>query len=272
MQNFVKNEGTLAFKIDGEKGPWIILSHALSANLAMWDAQIAILAKDYRVLRFDTRGHGASDASLTPYSMQDLAGDVVDLMDHVGIERATLAGLSLGGAIMLAVALDHPDRAEALVIADATSAYPASTHPMWQERAEHVRADGMAGILEGTLGRWFTPEFREAHPEEVDRVRQMILGTKPEGFIGAVGAIMGFDVEDRLAEIGRPALIIVGEQDHALPLIHSQKLQAGIPGATLSVIPAAAHVCNIEQPAIFNALLVNFLKANAGATATSEAL
>ena len=248
----------LHYTVEGESGPWVTLSHSLASDLRMWDPQVAALAARYRVLRFDTRGHGASEPGGTP-SMADLAGDLAALHDHLGIARSHVVGLSLGGAIAQTYALAHPERVVGLVIADATSAYPPPTHAMWQERADQVAAGGMAAVAAGTLGRWFTPGWRERHPEVLARMEAMILATPPEGFVGAVAAIMGFDVSGRLSEIRAPTFVVVGAEDQALPPTHSERIAAGIPGARLTVIEAAAHIANVEQPERFTAALLDFL-------------
>jgi 3-oxoadipate enol-lactonase len=248
-------------------GPAIVLSHSLASNLTMWDPQVDALSQSFTVVRFDTRGHGMSDAPDGPYSMTDLAEDAAGLLDHLGIARAHWVGLSLGGAIAQTHALAHPELVLSLTIADATSAYPIATHGMWQERIDHVRKDGMAGVADGTLGRWFTPAFREANPELVADIRTMIMGTPTAGFIGAVQAIMGFDVSARLGEITCPTLVICGAEDQALPTAHSMRIHEGISGSRLSLIPHAAHIANIEQPDAFLAAMLDFLPPTKGRAA-----
>jgi 3-oxoadipate enol-lactonase len=172
----------------GEAGPWVVLAHSLASSHAMWAPQIASLAAaGYRVLAFDARGHGGTDAPPPPYSIATMAEDMRALMDRLGIARAHMVGLSMGGAMVQHFAIAHPDRVASLVVVDATSAYPPAAHPMWRERAEAVAKGGVAAVAEGTLGRWFTPAWREANPAQLEEVRRMVLATPPQGFIGAVG-------------------------------------------------------------------------------------
>jgi 3-oxoadipate enol-lactonase len=254
----------LACVTAGAAGPWVVLAHSLAAAHAMWAPQIASLAAaGFRVLAFDARGHGGSDAPPGPYTVAQMAADLHALMQRLGIPRAHLVGLSMGGAMAQAFALAHPERLGGLVIADATAAYPPAVHPMWRERAAAVASGGMAAVADGTLGRWFTPAWRAANPEALARVRDMVLATPPQGFIGAVHALMGFDLADRLGAIRAPTLVLAGAADEALPPAHSERLAALIPGARLELIADAAHISNLEQPARFDALLLPFLRAAA---------
>jgi 3-oxoadipate enol-lactonase len=245
----------------GEAGPWVVLAHSLASSHAMWAPQIASLAAaGYRVLAFDARGHGGTDAPPPPYSIATMAEDMRALMDRLGIARAHMVGLSMGGAMVQHFAIAHPDRVASLVVVDATSAYPPAAHPMWRERAEAVAKGGVAAVAEGTLGRWFTPAWREANPAQLEEVRRMVLATPPQGFIGAVGALIGFDVADRLGTVRAPTLVMCGAEDQALPPQHSERIAALIPGARFATIPEAAHIANLEQPARFDALLLPFLR------------
>jgi 3-oxoadipate enol-lactonase len=246
------------YSVEGQ-GPVLVLAHSLAANRDMWEPQMDLLRPHFTVVRFDVRGHGRSRASEPPYAMADLAADASDVLDAVGAERATWVGLSLGGMIGLTLALAEPGRIERLVVADSTAAYPAPAHQMWRERIAAVEAGGMAAIADGTLGRWFTQGFREREPATVERIRRMILGTDPKGFVGAAGAIIGYDVSARLGEISCPTLVMVGAEDQATPPAMSEALARGIPEAELDIIPNAAHIASIEQSGAFNARLARFL-------------
>ncbi len=246
------------YSVEGQ-GPVLVLAHSLAANRDMWEPQMDLLRPHFTVVRFDVRGHGRSRVSEPPYAMADLAADASDVLDEVGAERATWVGLSLGGMIGLTLALAEPGRIERLVVADSTAAYPPPAHQMWRERIAAVEAGGMAAIAEATLGRWFTQGFRERELATVERIRRMILGTDPKGFVGAAGAIIGYDVSARLGEISCPTLIMVGAEDQATPPAMSEALARGIPGAELDMIPDAAHIASIEQAGAFNARLAKFL-------------
>ncbi|WP_270934535.1 3-oxoadipate enol-lactonase [Falsiroseomonas oryzae] len=252
----------------GTSGPWVVLAHSLASSHAMWRPQIATLASNgFRVLAFDARGHGATDAPPGPYAIATMAQDLRALMDEVGIARAHVVGLSMGGAMAQEFALAHPNRLRGLVIADATSAYPAASHPMWRERAAAVESGGMAAVADGTLGRWFTPGWREANPERLADVRAMILATPPQGFVGAVHALIGFDLADQLGDVRAPTLVLHGSEDQALPPAQGERIAALIPGARFALVEGAAHIANLEQPARFDALLLPFLREASETTA-----
>ncbi|WP_201832651.1 3-oxoadipate enol-lactonase [Microvirga zambiensis] len=251
---------SINYSTKGEAGDWVVLSHSLSGSLEAWAPQIEELSATFRVLVYDIRGHGQSDAPQGPYTMDLLADDLEALLDHLKIDRAHLVGLSLGGAIAQTLAVRRPGRLLSLTIADATSAYPPSTHAMWEGRINQVETQGIQSIVGGTLDRWFTPAFRAHDPQTVDAVGNIIRATSPTGFIGAVGAIMGFDISSKLFGVQIPTLVLVGEEDKALPVEHSRFIADSIPGARLEIIPAAAHISNLEQPTDFSRRLINFLE------------
>lgn len=246
------------YSVEGE-GPVLLLAHSLASDRTMWEPQLDLLKRRFKVVRFDIRGHGRSRATEPPYTMAGLAADAAGVLDAVGAERATWVGLSLGGMIGLTLALAEPGRIERLVVADATAGYPAPAHQMWRDRIAAVEAGGMQAVADGTLGRWFTQGFHEREPATIERVRNMILGTDPKGFAGAAGAIIGYDISGRLGEIACPTLILVGAEDQATPPAMSEALARGIRGAELEVIPGAAHISSIEQADTFNARLAQFL-------------
>jgi 3-oxoadipate enol-lactonase len=250
----------LEYEVSGS-GPWLTLAHALGADLSLWDGLATRLADRCTVLRFDARGHGRSSLGNAPVSMRSLAADAAALLDHVGADETVWVGLSLGGMVGQHLALDHPDRVGALVLADTTAGYPAATHPTWRERQASVRASGMAAVADGTLGRWLTEPFRKAHPDETERVRRMLLAAPPEGYARAVDAIVGHDTLARLGEIRCPTLVLVGEKDEATPPSHSELLRDEVAGATLHVVPDAAHIVPVERPETFERLVREFLDA-----------
>jgi 3-oxoadipate enol-lactonase len=245
-------------EIEGD-GPWVVLTHALACDLGMWDEQVAVLRDRFRVLRFDTRGHGASSIPPAPYSFEQLAQDVHGLLTTLGIERAHLVGISLGGMVAQEFALKFPQRLASLVLCDTTSQYPDGTDNIWQARIASVQAEGMLPLVEATLERWFTPPFRAARPDVMVRIGAMIRATPAVGYIGCGTAVPTISTTSRLGAIGCPTLVVVGEHDTGTPLAMAETIRRSIPGAELKVIESASHLCNIEQPEAFNAALVNFL-------------
>jgi 3-oxoadipate enol-lactonase len=245
------------------QGPWVTLVHSLSADHTLLAPQAARLAENFSVLSLDIRGHGKSEIAASPYTMGALAEDVAALLASKGIASTHWVGISLGGMIGLTLALAHPGLVRSLVLADTTAGYPPAAHAAWRERIAIVRAKGMVGVREGTLGRWLTQAFRARDPETTARVGAMIAATPVEGFVGSCEAIIGYDVSARLAEIACPTLVLVGEEDEATPPAMAEALALGIRGAVLRRIPNAAHQSSTEQPALFNTAMAEFL-AHAG--------
>ena len=251
----------LAYSTHGDAGPWVVLSHSLACDRTMWDPQIAALAARYRVLAYDTRGHGGSDAPPAPYTLADLADDALGLMDALGIERAHFVGLSMGGMTAQHAAVKAPGRFLSLVLADTTSRYPAAARPVWDERMALARREGMAPLVQPTLERWFTEAFRRAQPETVARVGRLIASTPVEGYVGCSDAVSRMNLLERLGEITCPVLVIVGADDAGTPGAMHEEIHRAIPHSKLVIIPQAAHLSNIEQPAAFDAAMLPFLQA-----------
>jgi len=247
----------LHYTIEGA-GPWLVMSHSLACDSAMWDEQAALLAKRFKVVCFDTRGHGRSDAPPGAYSLELLADDAKGLLDALGARSAHWVGLSMGGMIGQTLALKYPGIFKSLVLADTTSYYPPEMAPMWAERIKTAKAQGMEPLVEPTLGRWFTEPFRKSRPERVQPIADAIRSTPVAGYVGCCSAIPQINVTARLKEITCPALVIVGEQDPGTPVAMARTIQENLPGAELVVIPSAAHLANIEQPGAFNHALTRF--------------
>jgi 3-oxoadipate enol-lactonase len=261
LQTLMAGGIDLAYRVDGpNEAPWVVMSHSLACDHTMWDPQMDAL-RDLRVLRFDTRGHGASDAPLGDYTMEQLAGDVLALLDALGIERCHFVGLSMGGMIGQQLALSAPGRFMTLTLADTSSRYPASVLPVWEERIALVRARGMDAVLQTTLERWFTARFREQQPQAVARIAAAIRATPVAGYIGCAHAIPRIDFTARLGAVRCPTLVIVGAQDQGTPVSMAEEIARAIPDSRLEVIESAAHLSNIEQAARFNAALRPFLTA-----------
>jgi 3-oxoadipate enol-lactonase len=248
------------YALDGPAdAPVVTLSHALAASLEMWEPQLPALAERYRVLRYDTRGHGGSEVPPGAYALDTLAEDVVGLLAALGISRTHFVGLSMGGMIGQTLALKHPEVLGGLVLADTSSRVPPETGPVWDERIATAEQRGMAALFEGTLERWFTAPFAARSPEVIDGIRALIRTTAPLGFIGCSRAIQELNTTDRLGEIRAPTLIIVGEQDMGTPVAAAEVIHQGIAGSKLVVLQSAAHLSNVEQAEKFNQALTAFL-------------
>jgi len=246
------------YEIEGN-GPWLTLSHSLACNLHMWDPQMPVLTKQFKVLRFDTRGHGQSSAPAGEYTLEQLADDLKGLLDALGIKQTHYAGLSMGGMIAQAFALKYPGVFQSMVLADTTSRRPPNAAQMWGERIQNAQTKGMGAIVQGTLERWFTEPYRNARKDVMEKIGNDIRDTPVNGFAGCCHAISKVDYLDQLKEIKVPALVIVGEQDHGTPPEAARAIQANLPGSELKIIPSAAHLSNVEQAQVFNDAMLGFL-------------
>lgn len=248
----------IAYRFDGpEDAPVVILSNSLSSNLSMWDDQMAALTARYRVLRYDQRGHGESEATPGPYSFDLLADDARGLLDRLGIESVHFVGLSMGGMTGMNLGVRHPDILKSLVLCDTSAHMPPPE--MWDERIALAREQGMAATSEPTLARWFTAPFHVAQPDAIERVRRMIDTTPVEGYAGCCGAIQAMDQTESISAIDMPTSVIVGADDPSTPVSASRTIHQRIAGSELVVIEGAAHLSNIEQTGVFNAALLDFL-------------
>ncbi len=246
------------YTIEGE-GPVVTMSHSLGANLSMWDDQARALKGRYRVLRYDTRGHGQTSAPLGPYSFAQMANDLCGLLTGLGIAETHFVGISMGGMIGQVFALTYPTMVRSLVLCGTTSRFPAEVGPVWEERIRTVQAQGMEPLVEPTLQRWFTAPFRERRQDVMDRVRVMLRTTPPQGYIGCCHAIPKINVTDRLGQIRCPALVIVGEDDPSTPVEMSRTIREALPLSELAILRSASHLSNLEQPEEFNRVLLGFL-------------
>lgn len=255
--------GQLAVQVQGDAGaPVVFMTHSILSASMMWDEQAALLAENgWRVVRADTRGHGASDAPPAPYTMADLVADSVAVLDALGIAKAHYVGLSLGGMSGFGLGIHHADRLLSLCLCDARADMPPAASAVWPERIAVAQAQGCAGLAASTTERWFGAAFLAAHPAVAQRFRDTASATSTAGFVGCAKAIMGLDCLDRVADITTPTLMIVGANDGPLPQA-MQHLQGLIAGSALEVIPGAGHLPNIDQPAAFNAALLRHLSAH----------
>jgi len=248
------------YSLEGRDGaPVVTLSHSLATNLSMWDPQVRALTSRYRVLRYDTRGHGGTDAPEGPYTLEQLAEDARALLRSLGIARTHFIGLSMGGMIGQVLGLSYAEILHSLVLCDTSSRVPADAGPMWEERIRVAQTQGMEPHVEPTIGRWFTAPFREKHPEVVDPVRAMLRSTSPRGYVGCCQAIARLDLTDRLPAITVPTLIIVGEDDPGTPVAASRAMHERIKGSELTILKSASHLSNLEKPEAFNRAVSSFL-------------
>jgi 3-oxoadipate enol-lactonase len=249
-------------RFDGpEDAPALVLSNSLGTTGGMWDAQVPALAERFRVLRYDTRGHGASPAPPGPYSLDDLGGDVLALLDRLGLERVSFCGVSIGGMTGMWLAARAPERVERLAPCCTSAHLPGD----WHERAATVRAEGVAAVADAALERWLTPECRERRPEVRQRLRQGLLEPDPEGYASCCEAIAGMDLRGELGSIRAPTLVIAAEDDPTTPPEHGRLLEASVPDARLVVLPEGRHLVSVERPEVVTPLLLEHLTAGVSA-------
>ena len=255
------NDTTLHYRFDGpEDAPVILISNSLASDLTMWDHQIdTLLGLGFRVLRYDSRGHGRSGVPPGPYGIEMLTGDAVGLLDALDVERASFMGCSMGGMVGQMAGTKHGDRIDKLVLCS-TSAYMGGGD-VWAARIEAVTSGGMAAVVDATLDRWFTGPGQDRIPADVARVREMILATPPEGFVACAHAIAAMDQRESIRAIDRSTLVVVGEDDPGTPPSAAELIHDRIAGSKLVVLEESAHFCNIEQAGSFNAALEAFLGA-----------
>lgn len=254
------NGNTFRVRVEGRQDkPWLVLSHSIATDLHVWDRQIAALQDDFRILRFDTRGHGGSGVGDIPYSFSLLVQDVIGLLDRLGIERAHFAGVSLGGMIGYGVALAHPERLHSLIAVDSRADAPAAFQAPWDARIATAQEQGMAALEQPTLQRWFAAAYLDAHPEVAEQIGGMIRHTPVAGFEGCARALQQLDYLPQVAQIKVPVLLVSGERDGSMP-DDMRQIQALIPGAEFALVPDAGHLPNVENAPAFNLVLSRFLQ------------
>lgn len=249
----------LNYRLEGpEDAPVLVLSNSLGTALEMWEDQAPALRERFRLLRYDTRGHGGSPAPPGPYAIEDLGRDVISLLDRIGVERASFCGLSIGGMTGMWLASEVPERVERLVLC-CTSAL-LGPKELWDERIRTAREQGMAALVDGVIERWFTPAFRTENPEAVEKMARTLRETNPEGYAGCCAAIRDMDLRDRLRRIEVPTLVISGAEDPATPPDHGRFIVEAVPDARLEIVPEASHIANVEQPEKVTRLILNHLE------------
>jgi 3-oxoadipate enol-lactonase len=247
-------------KADAPNAPSILLSNSLATTHRIWDSQVAFLTRRYRVIRYDTRGHGASGAPPGPYEFEHLVADARAVLDHFGVSQAAFMGISLGGITGIGLALSHPERVERLVCCDARADAPPAFLSAWQTRVEVVRSEGVDSIAAPTLERWLRPAFRASEPGSVARLEEMFRSTPLDGYVSCVAALKRLDYLSHLGELRVPTLYVIGAEDHAISVPVMDDMARKTPGAELVVIEGSAHLPNLDNSAAFNQAIAPFLR------------
>lgn len=252
------NGAEIACRFDGPaSGPVVLMSNSLMSNWDMWDWTVPALSDRYRVLRYDTRGHGRSSTPPGPYTIATLADDAAGLLDALGIASAHFVGLSMGGMIGQQLGARFPRKVLSLALCDTASEMPPRS--LWEERLAIARSQGTAALAESTIKRWFTEPFTARAPGDIEKVRRMILGTGAAGYVACAEGIRDMAQTTMLLKIKAPTLVMTGRQDPACTVDQATVLHRMIDGSQLLILEDAAHLSNIEQPQAFNAALRAFI-------------
>ncbi|MDR6625280.1 3-oxoadipate enol-lactonase [Caulobacter segnis] len=248
--------------------PALVLLTSIGTDLSLYDPVVPLLTPDFRVIRLDTRGHGASDAPAVDYSLDLLADDVLAVMDAAGVDKASLCGTSLGGMIAMTLAAKAPQRVEALILACTSAAMDPST---WDQRLALIRAEGMGAIVEAVMGRFFSDAFRAQHPEVVETVRAGMLAQSVDGYAGCGAAIRDMALLERLQAIAAPTLVVTGAKDLATPYAgHGERIVANVAGARHVEI-GGAHLPSLEAPTALAGAVRDFVREVRRGSAVREA-
>lgn len=251
----------VSYRIDGKNGPWVTFVTGIANDYSMWDGQApALAAAGYRVLRYDLPGQGGSAPSKGTVSIESMVGDLIGLWDALGIEKSHLVGLGLGGAVAQAMAIEHPEWIDRLVPCCCRAQMVPEFGALWLQLIATVKEKGLEPIVEPTLGRWFPEAFRQANPEVMEGVRKMIRRTTTKGYLDCAGSFLGLALGDKLPRIKAKTLYLSGADDHrGGPPELMKGLAAKVPGARHASVQDAAHIANVQNPAGFNRLLIDFL-------------
>lgn len=257
---FARINGVLLhYRLSGQQdGPAIIFANSLGTDLRIWDRVTALLADRYRMVCYDKRGHGLSDSPSGDYRLADHVADLTGLLDHLGIRRATLCGVSIGGLIAQGVALHQPDRIRRLVLCDTASKFGDAA--LWNSRIEAIAHGGMAAIADGVMDRWFSPDFQMRKPEDLAGWRNLFLRSDVAGYASTCATLRDTDLTGAVGRIACPTLVIAGSADKSTPVELVRGLAAAIPGARFDVIPGAGHIPSIEQPDVLAVLVADFIE------------
>jgi 3-oxoadipate enol-lactonase len=246
--SFLETRGIVQhYIVEGSPGkPVLVFANSLGSDLRIWDGLVPHLTENFRIIRYDNRGHGLSDAPAPPYSLNDFVLDLVGLLDTLQIKEASVCGLSVGGVIAQGLALGYPDRVSALVLCD--TGMRIGSLDSWEERIRLVRASGLTQLVDFSMERWFTAAFRDHRRVERRGYANMLLRTPVDGYLGTCHALRDADLTRETPKINKPTLVLCGDQDLATPPDLGRELARAIPGAHFSLIKDAAHLTCIEQP------------------------
>ena len=253
------NDTHLFYRIDGAENhsaPWVVLSNSLGSDVSMWTPQIVEFTKHFRVLRYDTRGHGHSAAPLGPYTIEQLTGDVIGLMDQLGIERAHFAGVSMGGLTGVGLGARYANRIDRLVLCN--TAAKIGSPEVWVPRAAKARSEGMLALAEAVLPRWYTPEFIANNALVMSQVRDVFVHTDKDGYASNCEAINAADLRGEAPSIKARTLVISGTHDLAATPAQGRELAESVPGARYVELNAA-HISNVERADEYNKIVIDFL-------------
>jgi 3-oxoadipate enol-lactonase len=246
--------------VEGDaSAPVLLLSNSLGTNIHMWDAQAPTWSKQFRLIRYDRRGHGGSDAPKGPYTMERLGRDALAILDALEVKKANWCGLSLGGMVGMWLGANAPERFEKIILSNTTGYYPVKDP--WNDRIRMIRDKGLGPVADGNMERWFTKGFREREPDTVARMREWFLATPIEGYIGCCEAIRDMDHRPLLERITAPVLVIAGRHDPATTVENAEFLRDNIPGAKMATLDAA-HISNVEQPTAYMKEVLDFLRSH----------
>jgi 3-oxoadipate enol-lactonase len=248
-------------EIDGPAGaPFVVFSNSLATNLSMWDPQAAALKGSFRLVRYDQRGHGGTEAPAGRYTYATLLADAIALFDTLGIARTHFCGLSMGGATALGLAQLYPERIDRAIVCDSPAMSTSASARQWEERINAARAGGMEAMVEPTVARWFPPEIRTAKPPYLDAVRAMIRTTPLDGFVGCSAALADHDYNTAVATVTRPVLFIAGAQDGVTPAA-MKDMSERLKGSRYVELEGAGHISNLDRPLEFTRAVREFLEA-----------
>ena len=259
MTDYLDRDGwKMAYDDTGGSDPVVVFCHALGADRSMWDSQMKVVEKERRAVRYDHRGHGESGTPGSEYTMADLGGDVLALVDHIGVDRFDFCGISMGGLIGQWLAVNHPNRIGRLALANTGA--KVGTDEGWQQRIAAVREGGMDAIAGPVVERFLSDGWRAAHPEETERARETLVSIDPDGYIGCCIAVRGADFTESASSIRSRTLLVGGRHDVSTPPEAQQWLAAAIPDSELIIVDTA-HLSNVERPEEFGSALLRLLSA-----------